>query len=52
MNLNDNSQELWETSANEVHNDTHVTKTSKINILPENQDDQSLLTSQGHSKSS
>ena len=36
---------------NEVHNDQHVTKPAQMIILPENQDDHSLFTPKGYSKS-
>ena len=50
VGLNKNSQEPGETNTNEVHNNQHGAATSKIHILPGNQDDQSTLTPTGNSK--
>ena len=52
MGLNENSQEPGETNVHKVHNYQHVTRPAQIHILPENQYDNSSLTSKGHSKSS
>ena len=49
MGLNYNTQETGKTNMNEVQNNHNATAPSQIDILPENQDDNSSLT--GHSKS-
>ena len=50
MGLKKPPQEPGETNENEVHNNQHGTKPEQIHTLPENQDDQSTLTSKGSSK--
>ena len=48
MGLNENSRESGETNVNELHNDQHGTAPAQINILPENQNDHSMLTPTGN----